>query len=160
MIEAFRYVRVMGKRKFRSAVPMETRKTIKKTSRALGIGVFTTGALGFLAGTADYIAHANGHDGLTQGYVWTATQQDNCVHVHMLASHVVEPDEEVVLRLNSFIGEDVQGVREFDISGKPLALVSETICFAPEALPTAGIIFQATNGELSGAPETYTVSQP
>jgi hypothetical protein len=158
----FRYMRVMRQRalgpdgrKREAEQPMR-----KKLTQGMWRGILAVGVIVLGAGVYDHIAHANGHDGLTQGFVWGAVQNGECVDVGFIATHKVEPEESVTLRVQSVMSGFLQEEIIFDISGNPLEAGGHQFCFDSEEFQQAEIIFHATNDGLTGAPESYVISTP
>lgn len=98
---------------------------------------------------------------------WLAAPIGNCVGTVFLDAHVVSPQENVELRVQSFEGDpsDVASQREnivFDLSGKPIEVGGRVICFSEGHIAQKGLIFQATNtnehGQAAGKEAIYNVA--
>lgn len=153
-----RYLSVKTRRAWRS-FKREYRPTLRTTTRLARNGVIFAATAAGLGAAYDYIAHANGENGLTRGYVWGAVSNDNgCVTAGFLASNPREPG--VSLHMRPFVGDDVQQDVGFDLSGSPLGAGVQEFCFNEGELAHAGVIFWAENNGVRGNEEMYSFQNP
>ncbi len=149
------------RRAIRTHIPRETRQTLAKVARIARTGViFASVVTAAGAAAYDYIAHARGQDGLTQGYAWGAVARDNCIEAAWIASHRVDPDESVRLHVRSYVEDAFQEGVVADLSGLPLQAGHAEFCFEEGELPRARVIFQAENGGVKGQEQRYEVENP
>lgn len=144
----------------------ERKKKITRAGRIARNGViFTASLVATGVGAAvdvvayDAISHAKGKDGLTNGYLWGEVHPGNCVGVAFIATHPVQPAEDVIMHVQSFVKEDVQPGYEFSLSRKPIVVGGQAFCFE-EPLSHAGVILWAENGDIQGAKEIFEFSSP
>lgn len=149
------------RRAIRTHVPRETRHSIQKVARIARTGIIFLSVVGAAGAAAyDYIAHAQGQDGLTQGYVWGAMARGDCIEAGYIASHRVDPDESVFLHMRSYVGDEPAGTVTIDLSGSPLKAGRAEFCFKSGELPRARVIFQAENGGAQGQEARYEAVNP
>jgi hypothetical protein len=131
-----------GEKKARHEVAKLARNTV----------IFASAVTAAATAGYDHRAHANGEKGLTQGYAWVSVPLNDCVGVGLVATHAVQPAEEVSIHI---VSTDSTGQKQdvaVNLSGDPLVGAWTRVCSEP-AEAGLQIDMHAENGGVQGKSE-------